>query len=86
MEQRRRILLAWSLLRAYDVDTRRRLRSADSHAGGTDHNVRRSATVSFLWLRHMRGTACHRLSGMSFRRELKTVLFGRRLTIMMGRS
>ena len=49
--------LAESLHRTSDVDTQRRLRSADS-------DVQHSVAVPSQWLRHVRGTACRRLSGM----------------------
>ena len=60
--------LAGGLLRTSDVDTRRRLRSADT-AILVVPSTRRStlAIVPSQWLRHVRGrrgTACRRLSGM----------------------
>ena len=58
--------LAGSLHRTSDVDTRRRLRSADS-AMLVVPSTRRSTLgdrANSQWLRHVRGTACRRLSGM----------------------
>ena len=60
--------LAGSLLRTSNVDTRHRLRSADSVTQPCwwyrPPDVQRSATVPFQWPRHVRGTACRHLSGM----------------------
>jgi len=49
-------------------------------------NVQRSAFVPSQWLRHVRGTACHRMSGMHrrWRRSVaswRPYFFGRRLTL-----
>jgi len=69
MEQRRRTLLrACTGHLTSNVDTRRRLRSAD-FAMLVVPSTRRSTlgdrlTVPSQWLRHVRGTACRRLSGM----------------------
>jgi len=57
--------LAGSLLRTSDVDTRRRLRSADTAMLVVPSpDVQRSATAPSQWLRHVCGTACRRLSVM----------------------
>ena len=56
---------AESLHQTSDVDTRRCLRSADSAMLGVPSTRRLTLPGQHSqWLRHMRGTACRRLSGM----------------------
>jgi len=74
-----------------DVDTRRRLRSADSAMLVVARpyrppDVQHSVTVPSQWLRHVRGTACRHLSGMHrrwrrFVASWRLYFSGRRLTM-----
>jgi len=72
--------LAGSLLRTSDVDTRhRRLRSADTTTLVVP-STRRSTLGDRAWLPP--AVICQKCTVATFRRELKTVFFGRRLIVL----